>query len=65
MKFTSPYADLFKKDNKRVKEPKETRVRFEIALDSVRDKDLIEHLNSVPNKSEYVRELIREDIDAY
>ena len=40
----------------------ETRVRFEIALDSLTDRDIIEMINSVPNKSEYVRELIRDDI---
>lgn len=40
----------------------ETRVRFEIALDSLTDRDIVEKINSMPNKSEYVRELIREDI---
>lgn len=39
-----------------------TRVRFEIALDSLTDRDIVEKINSMPNKSEYVRELIREDI---
>ena len=40
-----------------------TRERFEIALDSVADKDIIEHLNRMSNKSGYVRDLIRRDLD--
>jgi hypothetical protein len=39
-----------------------TRVRFEIALDSLTDKDIIDRINRVNNKSDYVRQLIREDI---
>ena len=38
------------------------RERFEIALDKFADKDIVEKLNSVPNKSDYVRQLIRNDI---
>lgn len=60
MKYTSPFADIFKEK----KPQKGTRVRFEIALDSIRDKEIIDHLNTLPNKSEYVRDLIKEDIDA-
>lgn len=60
VKFTSPFADIVEKE----KPVKDTRVRFEIALDAVRDKEIIDYLNSLPNKSSYVRDLIREDIDA-
>ena len=56
MKFKSPYADMFAKPKKG------TRYRFEIALDSLADADVIEELETKVNKSEYVRELIREDI---
>ena len=41
---------------------KTTRKRFEIVLDVLRDKKIIEHLEKQPNKSEYVRNLIREDL---
>ena len=60
MKYKSPFADIFAEK----KPQKGTRVRFEIALDSLRDREIIEHLNTLPNKSEYVRDLIKEDIDA-
>lgn len=39
-----------------------TRERFEIALDAITDADIVKKLNQVPNKSDYVRRLIREDI---
>lgn len=38
------------------------RVRFEIALDKITDKDIILKLVGEPNKSEYVRQLIRDDM---
>ena len=38
------------------------RERFEIALDAVTDKDVVEQLNKQINKSEYVRKLVRDDI---
>ena len=38
------------------------RVRFEFIMDSSRDKDVIKKLNSQPNKAEYIRKLIQEDI---
>lgn len=38
------------------------RFRFEIALDKITDKDIILKLVGEPNKSEYVRQLIRDDI---
>ena len=61
MKYKSPYADLFnKKPEGRLKEPK-IRYRFEISIDYA-DKEIIEELEKHPNKSEYVRQLIRQDI---
>ena len=57
MKFKSPYADMFQS-----KPQKGTRYRFEIALDSLADADVIEELETKTNKSLYVRKLIREDI---
>ena len=41
---------------------KSTRVRFEIALDAITDADIVKKLDSVLNKSDYVRKLIRDDI---
>ena len=67
MKYISPFADLFedkKKKKKKKEKPKGMRVRFEIALDSKRDKEIIAYLDTLPNKSEYIRRLVREDIDA-
>lgn len=47
----------------KVGRPKTTsRERFEISLDAFADADILEKLNRVPNKSDYVRALIREDI---
>lgn len=60
MKYKSPYADLFKKEP--INTPKAVRARFEIALDSVADADILEKLETVGNKSDYVRSLIRKDI---
>ena len=56
MKYKSPYADVFKK-------PKEEkmRYRFELSIDYA-DKEIIEELEKHPNKSEYVRQLIRNDL---
>lgn len=46
----------------RVGRPKtSTRYRFEVALDSVRDADVIEKLEKQVNKSDYIRELVRKD----
>lgn len=38
------------------------RVRLEFIMDAVRDADIVDKLNSVPNKSDYIRNLIRADI---
>lgn len=67
MRYKSPYADFFKKKKETIEKPKPvrgTRYRFEIALDSLRDREIIQYLETLDNKSEYVRQLIREDIDA-
>ena len=42
---------------------KDTKLRVTLLLDRKVDSDLIEKLNSVPNKSEYLRRLVQEDID--
>ena len=54
MKFESPYKDLFNSSAK-------SRYRFEISIDYA-DKEIIEELERHPNKSEFVRELIRKQI---
>ena len=61
IKYTSPFAQTIEKD----KPVKDTRYRFEIVLDSVRDRELINELERHSNKSQYIRDLIQEDIDAY
>lgn len=38
------------------------RERFEIYLDPISDKDIVRKLNKQPNKSGYVKMLIRKDI---
>ena len=38
------------------------RERFEISLDPLKDKDIVERLNKESNKSSYVKRLIRQDI---
>lgn len=47
---------------RRKKNPK--RERFEISLDPIADKDIVKILNKQPNKSDFVRELIRKSKDA-
>ena len=54
MKFNSPYATMFE-------EKKKTRYRFEISIDMA-DEEIIKELEKHPNKSEYIRQLVREDI---
>ena len=64
MRFQSPYKDLFKVEKPTKPKPvKGTRYRFEIALDSIVDADIISHIEKFTNKSEYVRQLIREDMN--
>lgn len=46
-----------------IRKQKPTRVRFEIALDSLADEDIIEWLDLQPNKSDAVRQLIRKELD--
>lgn len=36
--------------------------KFQIKLNLVKDKDIIEHLDSKPSKQAYVKDLIRKDI---
>lgn len=61
-KYKSPFADVVKVKKKKEPKPKTIRTRFEITIDTVADADVIEELAKHPNKSEYVRKLIREDI---
>ena len=64
-KYKSPYEDMFKKPKDKPKKepkPKTIRTRFEITIDTVADADVIEELAKHPNKSEYVRKLIRQDM---
>ena len=42
---------------------KENLVQLRLALHKVHDQDVIEKLQSVPNKTNYVRKLIRADIE--
>jgi len=51
-----------KKPGKAIRPKTTTRERFEIALDPTVDQDIIEYLNTKPNKSDYVRQLIRKDM---
>ena len=44
----------------RTKNP--NRERFEVYLDPITDKDIVRKLNKQPNKSAYVKRLIRRDI---
>ena len=47
----------------KAKKPKKaTKMRVEISIDTVKDKKMVEKLNSVPNRSDYIRGLIAKDI---
>ena len=41
---------------------KPLRKRFELIFDVIRDKELIAEMEKHPNKADYIRQLIREDI---
>ena len=56
VKYKPMYQDFFKKDTESM------RVRFEISIDAVADAEILAELEKHPNKSEYVRQLVREDI---
>ena len=65
MRYNSPFKDYFK-EPKQPKAPKPPKVkipryRFELSI-GMEDKDVINKLESVVNKSEYIRSLVREDI---
>ena len=66
MKYKSPYGGIFVLGVKqewpeKVKKPPKMRYRFELSIDYA-DKEIIEELEKHPNKSEYVRQLIRNDL---
>ena len=63
-KYKSSFADMFDpkpKPKKRIPTESKIRFRFELSIDYA-DKEIIEELKQHPNKSEYVRQLIRADI---
>ena len=66
MKYKSPFADYFKEPEtpKPPKPPKvkHERYRYELICDSISDKDVVDKLKSIPNKCDYIRSLIRQDI---
>lgn len=39
------------------------RVRFEFIMDAEKDKKIIERLNKQSNKADYIRKLIKKDIE--
>lgn len=57
MKFKSSFADYFEEEK-----AKKVTYRYELVCDSIADKDIVEKLKSVPNKCDYIRRLIREDL---
>ena len=67
MRYKSSFADYFKEpkeEKKKVSKPtkvKLPRYRFELSI-GIEDKDVIDKLESVGNKSEYIRTLVRKDI---
>ena len=46
-----------------VKFNKEKTTMYCLRLNKVNDKDIIDHLNSLPNKLGYLKNLIRQDIE--
>lgn len=59
-KYTSPFAERFGKKTINMRRPE--YYRTEIAFRYIEDKDIVDKLQSVPNKHEYMRKLIRDDI---
>lgn len=41
---------------------RENQKQFKVSLKLEEDSDIIEHLNTIPNKAEYIRKLIRADM---
>ena len=67
VKYESPWADMFKeeKEEKPKKEKKPNRnkyFRFELQCDPVVDKKIIKWMQQQPNRAEYIRQLVYEDI---
>ena len=58
------YIGVVKKPKPKEKKPKPKpmKVRFELCFDAMSDKDIVPWLNQFPNKSDYVRQLIRADM---
>lgn len=57
-KYKSPFEEYDSTKRKK----KSSRARFEIKLDAYADKDIIRRLDDEANMSDYVRQLIRQDI---
>ena len=68
MRYKSLFADYFKEPKEeKPKPPKPPKIkkeiyRFELTCDAIADREVVEVLKSVPNRCEYIRKLIREDI---
>ena len=59
-KYESPYEDLFGKKSYNL--TLENYYRSELRINMTTDGDVVKMLKSVPNKNEYIRDLIRDDI---
>lgn len=59
-KYKSPFADRFGLKTVNIARPE--YYRTEIAFRYIEDVDIVRKLQSVPNKHDYFRRLIREDI---
>ena len=68
MRYKSPFADYFKEPKEeKPKPPKPPKVkreiyRFELVCDKIADREIVEKMESVPNRCEYIRRLVREDV---
>jgi len=60
----SDYIGTVKKPKPKEKKPKPKplKVRFELQFDASSDRDIIPWIEKFPNKSDYVRQLIRTDM---
>lgn len=65
MKYESPWKDMFEEEKKpKEKKPKKRAkyFRFELQCDPVVDKKIIKWMQQQPNRAEYIRQLVYEDI---
>ena len=59
-KFISPFIDLIDYSPQHVKDP--NTWRSELRLNHITDADIIKKFKSVPNKHDYIRQLVRADL---